>query len=214
VEQATQALLTLGYSGLLTNPDNFLPRLIERGSLSSTLEIVMKKLLTVVLLCAAAASPVLAQSARTYYGALDFGTLNMSSSRPISSPNALTVSGGYRFMPNLAGEVGYTMVGDTSINVPGVGPVTVSQYILSAVAVGSLPIDRNFTLFGKLGLALHNGEINGIPDDVILGFGGQLMVTPKVSLRLQYESLGRAPIPSTTYKADMSRLSVGAIYNF
>jgi opacity protein-like surface antigen len=174
----------------------------------------MKKLLTAFLLCVAAASPALAQSAHTYYGAFDFGALDMSSSRPISSPNALTVSGGYRLMPNLAGEVGYTMVGDTSVNVPGVGPVTISQYILSAVAVGSLPVDKNLTLFGKLGVGLHNGEINGIPDDVILGFGGQIMLNPKVSLRVQYESLGRAPIPSTTYKADLSRLSFGAIYNF
>ena len=63
----------------------------------------MKKLLSAILLCSAAASPALAQSIHSYYGALDYGTLNMSSPRPISSPNALTVSGGYRIMPNLAG---------------------------------------------------------------------------------------------------------------
>jgi opacity protein-like surface antigen len=174
----------------------------------------MKKLLTAALLCAAAASPVLAQSVHTYYGAVDFGTLNVSTTRAVSSPNALTISGGYRFMPNLAGEVGYTTIGDTSVNVPGVGPVSVSQYILSAVAVGTLPVAKDLNLFGKLGVGLHNGEINGIPDDVILGFGGQFLLNPKVSLRVQYESLGRTKLSSTPYTADLSRLAFGATYNF
>jgi hypothetical protein len=174
----------------------------------------MKKLFAAALLCSAVASPVLAQSVRTYYGALDYGSLNMSSSRPITSPTALTVSGGYRFMPNVAGEVGYTMIGDASINVPGLGPVGFSQSLLSAVAVGSLPVNKDITVFGKLGVGIHNGALNGIPDDVILGFGGQFLLNPKVSLRVQYESLGRTQVPSTTYKADLSRLSFGAIYNF
>jgi opacity protein-like surface antigen len=174
----------------------------------------MKKLLAAALLCSAAAAPVLAQSVHTYYGAVDYGTLNMSSSRPVSSPDALTISGGYRFLPNLAGEVGYTMIGDASINVPGTGPVGFSQSILSAVAVGTLPVEKNLNLFGKLGVGLHNNEINGIPDDLIIGFGGQFLLNQKVSLRLQYESLGRAKIPSTAYKADLSRLSFGATYNF
>jgi OmpA-OmpF porin, OOP family len=174
----------------------------------------MKKLLAAALLCSAVAAPALAQSVRTYYGALDFGALNMSSSRPITSPTAVTVSGGYRFLPNVAGEIGYTMIGDASINVPGLGPVSFSQSMLSAVAVGSLPLNKEFNLFGKLGVGIHDGGLNGIPDDLIFGFGGQFTINPKVSLRVQYESLGRTPVPSTTYKADLSRLAFGATYNF
>jgi opacity protein-like surface antigen len=174
----------------------------------------MKKLFAAALLCSAAASPALAQSVRTYYGAVDYGAVTMSSSRPITSPNGLTVSGGYRFLPNVAGEVGYTMIGDASINVPGTGPVGFSQSLLSAVVVGTLPINKDVNLFGKIGAGLHNLEINGIPDDLIVGFGAQLILNPKLSLRLQYESLGRAKVQSTTYKADLSRVSFGAMYNF
>lgn len=173
----------------------------------------MKKLLAVALLCSAAATPVLAQNSR-YYGALDYGTLNMSGSGIYSSPGALTLSGGYHFLPNVDAEVGLTLIGDATADIPGTGRVNVNQSIVSAVAVGTVPINPNFNLFGKAGLAVHNGEVNGVPDDLIFGFGGQLLLDSKVSLRLQYESLGRARIPSTSNRVDLSRLSIGAVYNF
>jgi len=173
----------------------------------------MKKLLAAALLCSAAATPALAQNYR-YYGALDYGTLNMSGSGSYSSPGALTLSGGYRFLPNVAGEAGITMIGDASANIPGAGRVNVSQSIVSAVAVATMPINPNFNVFGKAGVGIHNGEINGLPDDLIFGFGGQFVLNPKVGLRLQYESLGRTKISSTSTRADLTRLSIGATYNF
>ena len=171
----------------------------------------MKKLLAAALLCSAALTPVLAQSNR-YYGAIDYGTLYMSG--PWSSPDALTVSGGYKFAPNLAAEAGLTMIGNATTNAVGGGGVSVNQYIVSAVAVGILPMNSNFNLFGKAGLGLHNGDVNGLPDDLILGFGGQFMLTSQIGLRLQYESLGRTRVPQTTRWSELSRLSFGATYNF
>lgn len=173
----------------------------------------MKKLLAAALLCSAAATPALAQNYR-YYGALDYGTLNMSGFGSYSSPGAVTLSGGYRLLPNVAGEVGITMIGDAIADVPGAGRVNVSQSIVSAVAVGTVPINPNFNLFGKAGVGIHNGEINGLPDDLIFGFGGQFVLTPTVGFRLQYESLGRIKISNTSTRADLSRLSIGATYNF
>jgi hypothetical protein len=173
----------------------------------------MKKLLAAALLCSAAATPVLAQSNR-YYGALDYGTLSMSGSGSYSSPNALTLSGGYRFLPNMAGEVGIAMIGDATANVSGGGQVNVSQSILSAVAVGTIPINPNINVFGKAGVGMHNGELNGLPDDLIFGFGGQFVLNPKLGFRLQYESLGRTKISNTSNRADLTRLSFGATYNF
>lgn len=173
----------------------------------------MKKLLAAALLCSAAATPVLAQNSR-YYGALDYGTLSMSGSGSYSSPGALTVSGGYHFLPNLDAEAGITLIGDATADVPGYNRAYVNQTIVSAVAVGTVPINPNFKMFGKAGVGIHNGDINGLPDDLIFGFGGQLLINSKVSLRLQYESLGRTKIQSTSSRADLSRLSVGAVYNF
>lgn len=173
----------------------------------------MKKLLAAALLCSAAATPALAQNYR-YYGALDYGTLNMSGAGSYSSPGALTLSGGYHLMPNVAGEAGITLIGDTTANIPGAGRVNFSQSIVSAVAVGTMPINANFNVFGKAGVGLHNGEINGLPDDLIFGFGGQFVLNPKLGFRLQYESLGRTKVSNTSTRADLTRLSLGATYNF
>jgi opacity protein-like surface antigen len=174
----------------------------------------MKKLLAIALLSGAAAAPALAQSSH-YYGAVDYGTVNMSGPGSYSSPDALTASVGYRYLPNVSFEGGVTLVGSaTATTPPGGGRVSVSQTIVSAVAVGLVPINRDFSLFGKAGVGVHNGEINGLPDDLVLGFGGQFQINPKVSARAQYEILGKAKIPTTSDKADMTRLSIGAIVNF
>jgi opacity protein-like surface antigen len=171
----------------------------------------MKKILGTVLLCAAISTPVLAQSAYPYYGALDFGIVNVNGA---SSPGAMTVSGGYRYSSNLAFEAGYTIFGDVSVSVPGSGNLSVTQSMISAVAVGTLPLDRDFNLFGKLGLGLHNGDMNGLPDDLIYGIGAQFNHSSRWSLRAQYENLGKARLVSSVPRAEMSRFSVGAMYNF
>jgi opacity protein-like surface antigen len=171
----------------------------------------MKKLLAVVLLCGTIATPVLAQSSYPYYGALDYGTVSVSGA---SSPNALTASVGYRYSKNLGAETGYTMIGDVSVNAPGSGNLSVNQSILSAVAVGTLPLDRDFNLFGKLGVGLHNGDMNGLPDDMIYGFGAQFNHSSRWSFRVQYENLGKAKLVSTLPRAEMTRLSLGVLYNF
>lgn len=177
------------------------------------MNIAMKKLLATALLCSAAV-PALAQSS-TYYGAVDYGPVSMSGPGSYSSPDALTASIGYRYLPNLNFEGGITMVGSaTATTPPSTARVSVSQTIVSAVAVGLYPINREFTLFGKAGVGVHNGEINGLPDDLILGFGGQLQINPKVSARFQYEMLGKAKIPTTNDKADLTRVSIGAVMNF
>lgn len=174
----------------------------------------MKKLLATALLCSAAVTPVLAQSAR-FYGAVDYGTVNMSGPGVYSSPDALTVSVGYHYLPNLGVEAGFTQVGSaTATTPPGGGRVSVSQSILSAVAVGSIPLNKDISLFGKAGVGAHNGEINGLPDDLVLGFGAQFQINPQFSARVQYELLGKAKIPTTTDKADMTRLAFGATVNF
>jgi opacity protein-like surface antigen len=181
---------------------------------NETLETTMKKLLATALLCSAAATPVLAQSTKSFYGALDYGMLGMSGSGSFSSPGALTLSGGYRYTSTLGAEAGLTLMGDASADLPSGARVNISQSILSVVAVATVPLNREFNAFGKAGLGLHNGEINGLPDDLIFGFGGQYLLDSRTSLRLMYESLGRAKIPSTTAKADLSRLSIGVTYNF
>ena len=172
----------------------------------------MKKLMTAVLLCCATLGPALAQSSR-YYGAVDYGTVNYSGPGSYSSPGALTVSGGYRFLDNLDLEAGVTLVGSASADLPGPGRIDISEHIVHAVAVGKVPVNQNIVLFGKAGLGLHDGSINGLPDDLIYGFGMRVIFDRELSMRVQYESLGRTQLPGGG-TADMNRLSVGLAYNF
>lgn len=173
----------------------------------------MKKIIATALICSAAIAPALAQNSR-YYGALDYGTLSMSGPGSYSSPGALTLSGGYRYLTHINLEAGLTLIGSATAEIPGSGRVSVSQSIVSVVALGTVPVNAHINLFGKAGLGLHNGELNGLPDDLIFGFGGQVLLDSKTRVRVQYESLGRAKIPSTSSRADLTRLSVGMTYDF
>ncbi len=172
----------------------------------------MKKLFA-ILLCIAALTPAGAQSTR-YYGAADFGTISMRGADAYSSPESLSVSGGYRYLNNLSFEAGYTVVGSTTANVASTGKVSVNQTIVSAVAVGVLPIDRQFSLSAKIGLGLHNFEITGLTEDLVMGLGGAYQINSRLSARVQYERLGKAKIPYATEKAEMTRLAVGISASF
>lgn len=172
----------------------------------------MKKLLPALLLCGAVLSPAAAQSSR-YYGAVDYGTVNYSGPGNYSSPGALTLSGGYNYLPNVDFEAGLTLVGNADATVPGPRRVDLSEHIVHAVAIGKVPLNQQITLFGKAGVGLHDGSINGLPDDLIYGFGLQVRFDREFSMRVQYESLGRAQVPGGG-TADMSRLALGLAYHF
>jgi hypothetical protein len=173
----------------------------------------MKKLIATALLCSSGIAPALAQNS-LYYGAADYGIVSFSGPGSYSSPGALTLSGGYHYLTNLDLEAGVTLVGNATADVPGPGRVNINQNIVSAVAIGKLPLNRNVNLFGKAGVGLHDGEVNGLPDDLVYGFGAQVVFNRELSMRVQYESLGRTKVPSTGSRADMTRLSVGVAYNF
>lgn len=203
--------VTVGYSSPAMGTDNFPARCLRAFLFRQPMNIAMNKLLAAALLCSAATTPALAQSTR-YYGAADYGMASVSGSGA-TSPGALTVSAGYRYQNNLNFEAGFTQLGTIAADAPG-NRVSVSESILSAVAVGILPVNSDVTVFGKAGVGLHNGEVQGLPDDMVYGFGGQFQINPKFSVRMQYENLGRVKIPTTNNKADVSRLSFGVVANF
>ena len=175
----------------------------------------MKKLLTALILCGSIGLPALAQNQNSrYYAAIDYGTVDYSGPGSYSSPGALSLSGGYHFLPNVDLEAGLTLVGKADANVPGSGGVDVSEHIVHAVAIGKVPLNQQVVLFGKAGLGLHDGQINGLPDDLIYGFGMQVIFDRELSMRAQYESLGRTELPGNAGHADMKRLSIGLLFNF
>ena len=175
----------------------------------------MKKLLTAFILCGSIGLPALAQNQNSrYYAAIDYGTVDYSGPGNYSSPGAFTLSGGYHFLPNVDLEAGATLIGSGHADVPGPGRVDVSEHIIHAVAIGKVPLNQQVVLFGKAGLGLHDGKINGLPDDLIYGVGMQVIFDRELSMRAQYESLGRTELPGNAGHADMKRLSVGLLFNF
>ena len=184
----------------------------------------MKKIAIAVLLSAFVVAPAFAANAGTAYMGLDYGTWSMSDNTGFSDPGVLTFSGGYRFTPNMAAEVGYAMAGDTTLSDP-FGSVTYKQSALKIAAVGTYPVNNQFDLFGKLGLAMVSGELSGTgfysfvnysatTNNLMYGLGGQFNVNPQFGIRLQYESLGKSKASSTATGVDVTVVSVGALFNF
>ena len=182
---------------------------------------LMKKVITALLLGAAAAAPSYAQSSGHWYGALDAGTLNMKNTN-YADPGSLTVSGGYRFSPNFALEGGLTLVGESTLYGSGTS-TTLRQSDARFLAVGILPLNQSVELFGKAGLGSHyaritnnlNGNYNQYTTaNVIFGVGAQFNINTRFGLRLQYESLGKAKATETDSGADLSRVSLGGVLNF
>lgn len=183
----------------------------------------MNKTLAAALLCAAAATPAFAQSQGHWYGALDFGTLTMKNT-DFPEPGTMSITGGYRFSPNLGAEGGLTFMGDSTM-VDATGSLNARQGGLQFAAVGFLPLSQSFELFGKAGLGFHTVKMTGTgayagtydpytTTNIIYGAGAQVNFSPKFGMRLQYESLGKAKSSATDPGADISRLSVGAVLNF
>ncbi len=183
----------------------------------------MKKTLAAALLCAAAAAPALAQNNGHWYGALDFGTLNMKNS-DYPDPGSVTLSAGYRFNRNVAAEGGITGYGDSTITT-STGSSTARQGDMRFLAVGFIPLGENFELFGKAGLGFHSVRMLGTGAyattdsphttmNLVVGLGAQVNFTPKFGMRFQYEALGKAKSSETDPGADISRVSVGGVLNF
>lgn len=183
----------------------------------------MKKIIAATLCCAAVMSPALAQTNGHWYGALDVGTLSMKNTA-YPDPGTLSVSAGYRFNRHVAAEGGITLIGDSTL-VDGTGSSTARQSDLRFLAVGILPLNQNFELFGKAGLGLHSVKMLGTgayagtntphtTANIIVGLGAQVNFTPKFGMRLQYEALGKAKSTETDPGADISRVSIGGVLNF
>lgn len=183
----------------------------------------MKKILATALLCAAIATPALAQKANHWYMALDAGTLQMKNT-DYANPGSLTVSGGYRFSPNFALEGGLTGYGDSTL-VYNNGTTTAEQGDARFLAVGILPLSQSFELFGKAGIGFHTAKVTGTgaysgtynketTANGIIGIGGQFNINQRFALRLQYESLGKSKSSPSDPGADISRVTLGGVLNF
>jgi len=152
----------------------------------------MKKLISVAVLSAAAASPAFAEG--PYLGAT-YNSLGITDSRIGGvelDVDTLGIVGGYELSPNLAVE-GRLLTGVDEEN-SGAFRAEVDSYI-GANLLGKLPLNNQFSLYGTLGYGFLDANISGPgfntnDDDGALSYGGGVMYTAgNVNIRAGYEML-------------------------
>lgn len=191
----------------------------------------MKNILASTLLLFIASSPALAAD-QSYYFSADAGqvSLKVGSSSSFPKPNSITIGGGYHYAPNLDVEVGYSIIGDSTLS-DSTSTRTLKSKVFHVAGVGRYPINDQFELFGKLGLAsdqfdytyfysvpgnTYNSTTSVSQIGLMFGIGAQFNINKDFGLRVQYQDLGKATVANCTGSCDIGAtyLSVGGIYNF
>lgn len=126
----------------------------------------------------------------------------------------LKIFGGFKFTPNIAVEGAWIDLGEVSASGPG-GSATVEADGFQIAAVGILPINPQWSLFGKVGAFMWDASATASSGasasddgtDIMFGFGGMWNITPQFGLRAEWE---RFDVDSE----DVDFLSVGIQFNF
>ena len=134
------------------------------------------------------------------------------------SDTGFKIFGGYTFTENWGVEVSYFDFGEASVSA-GNSSASVGITGLSASAVGRLPVNDMFAVYGKLGFASYDVDLdfNNVPgfgsghlsdsdSDLIYGVGGALSFGGNFEARLEYEALNA--------DGDASMISVSGLFRF
>ena len=178
----------------------------------------MKKVAIVALLSAFVATPTLADNTDKVYIAGDLGSATYSNMSPFPNPGVIRFAYGFHFSPNLSAEVGYSKFGDSTIT-GSRGSITVSASAFQIAAIGSLPLNSQFDLTGKLGYS-HNSAIGGglatgistSNNSVLFGVGAQIHLNSEVDFRAQFDDYGEFESAINPMKA--TAISLGVVFNF
>ena len=179
----------------------------------------MKKIAIAVLLSVAMGSAV-ADEMHMYVGAragqaktnIDNNTYN-NSTLTSTNPTGWGLFVGHIINPNFAVEAEYLNFGEIKA---GTGSAKSTGFSLSGV--GSLPMNEQFSLFGKLGYALITGKPGGSftgadakSNALTYGFGAQFNLSPSLGVRLGWD---KYKFNDTGMNGNASLVSVGALIKF
>jgi OOP family OmpA-OmpF porin len=182
----------------------------------------MKKIIAIVALSAAITAPAFAADNNAYLTAdLSSASYTNVGGFP-TNPGKVGIGAGYKFNQNLAGEIGYHKFGDSTLT-NGAQSSTLKVSSFTAAAVGSYPINTQFSAIGKLGLAMNKGDYTGnLPGvtpvssnntSLYFALGGQFNFNPQFAIRAQYENFGKIA-NNTPSNAKASALGAALVYNF
>jgi opacity protein-like surface antigen len=148
-------------------------------------------------------------------------------SSSLSKPTVYSLDVGYQINKNLAFEGGYIGSTNETYEASGgnlAGSVTASARISgwTVTAVGMLPLAKQFSLLGKLGVAevqdtanvtglVGNNEINGIKSDITYGVGAKYDFTNAISMRIDLDNYN---IGSSFISSRCNIWTVGVGYKF
>lgn len=175
---------------------------------------------------------VAVDSASATLSGADFG--GAASNVSFLGPGALQVSGGYHYSPNLGVEGGLVSFGDSSV-ISSTFTETLQTSVAYVSANGTYPINSQFDLFGKLGLAStkidykYNStagsvyNVSGSNTNLMYGLGAQYNFNKNWGIRVQYENFGKADlafkanwvaVAATTKSVTVTTTGIGVVYNF
>lgn len=169
---------------------------------------IMKKIIPVLFL-SAFLIPTLA-NAQGYIG----GSIGQSDYEDEETDTGFKIYGGYKVNQNFAIEGGYTDLGKISD-----GSASFSVDGLEIAAVGMLPVNPQFDVFGKVGLFLANteasvaglGSVDDDSNDIFFGLGVAYQVNQQVSIRGTYDFYG---VDFFGLDIDIDLLAVGVDFKF
>lgn len=185
---------------------------------------VIRLILLATLMAGATSSGMaLAEDSGAYAG------LNLGVGRPdINMPNgedkqSSVVGGvvlGYKFTPYVAVEGQYTGAGKVTDNVRGSAKVDAA----SLAVVGFLPLNNEFNLYGKLGVAATKTTVSSnlspmndaTHTGLTYGLGGEYNLNRNIGLRLGWDHYNAAVGDVGNHEKNLNAdvVSIGGVYHF
>lgn len=156
-------------------------------------------------------APLSAQEGRWYIG----GAVGQSDldQNGFDEETGWRLYGGYKFVPFVAAEVGYTYLGDFNSNRSN-GSVEIDG--METSIIGMLPLMDNFALLGKIGAYWWDSTIDGTllslneDDDVDLtyGIGAEFRVYNQMGIRASWDRYNEVA------DSDVDLISIGVNFSF
>jgi OOP family OmpA-OmpF porin len=188
----------------------------------------MKKQILIALIGTALAAPFAVQAEGFYVGGnigraeQKLSNVNVGTDKDTSTGFKLV--GGYNFTKYVGAEVGYVVFGKGETNLFAPDTANSKPRAFYTAATGTLPLDAQFALTGKVGVSANrvksSGTDTGAPftekgDRItaLVGIGATYNFAPNLAAVVEYERFGKVEKSEEGYiKADL--LSVGVRYKF
>ncbi|NVD71129.1 outer membrane beta-barrel protein [Duganella sp. BJB1802] len=184
------------------------------------------KQITVFAMIAALAAP-LAVQAEGYYVGGNIGRAeqkaDVGSASFKESATAYKLVGGFNYNKNFGAEIGYADLREVTVSGNGAS-ISSKPSAFYVAATGTLPLNEQFSLFGKLGIAAAHEKLtatygrftdSGTDNRTTpyISVGAAFVLNKQVSFVAEYENFGKvAKDGSANIKADM--FSAGVRYSF